>query len=345
MTKLKKHAVFCAALLTAIFALNSCNKVEMGVSSIDPPISYETPTESEEFSEELSFSTETSTSEEALPLSVTVGATTVNLSDNGAECVFTADETAVYTLSVNDGNGLIFWTTLSDSGCVSIEESDGSISLQAGETLTLLIVANDGQTNSLSFLLTKNTAELPPLLCVGNNELSISKADGEAGASYLFSAPADGYYAVNSWMVGGLLIEQDFAIIYTLNGESKTLDGKYTLLSLQKDETVSFAVYAYENAFEEEDSYSVDLNIHTVAVTNEPKTVTLQDNSAPLVFYAAEAGRYSITVSTGATVMQYSTEVWELVAIVSFDAQANSLIELTVFSKTLTEATVTIVKL
>jgi len=336
MMKLKKLTLFCVALLTAVSALISCDKTKTGVSSIDSPVSSKPPEFSEEADSFEEVQSEQTKEEPSPPVLEGLGEHTVALSlEDSVTCVFTAEQCALYTLSTDDEGCCIAWENNNQSGCVS-SKNNAAFPLEKGESLTLILSAEQPQEEFLSFRLIKHTPNTA-LLFVGDNEISLQKTENKQEATLLFIAPADGNYTV--------LSSENANISYVKTVEQGILEGGYTLFALQKDEAILFTVQTNETTFTDKDFCFVDISVRSVIIAGETTEVAVEDDSSPLAFYAIEAGRYTVSVSDGASVLLYCYESWSWVEADSFEAQANTLTELLFLSENEENAVITITKL
>ena len=286
----------------------------------------------------------------ALP-TVTLGETTVEVSAEnagwGVEYTFTAEETAMYTITATHENCTISWGTsdYSKSGYVTYGAAE-EFGLEAGETINLSVGTANYEGDTVTFTLTKGGAYDPSALIVGDNMLKVKEETGVA--EYTFTATVAGNYAINSWSTNdpATATEEDPAvqtISYTVNGETTYVTSAYTLISLAAGDVITFTANVYADYCYYEGSCSLDLSIKSVALVNSSLTVSIVDGQATVYFYATAPATYDLAITEGAQIMTYDWEIWELVAITSVVAdEENSLIALSIYSDTLTEATITI---
>lgn len=286
----------------------------------------------------------------ALP-TVTLGESTVEVSADqagwGVKYTFTAEETAMYTLTATHENCTISWDTpdYSKSGYVTYGAAE-EFGLEAGESINLSVGTANYEGDTVTFTLTKGGAYNPFALVEGDNMLKVKEETGVA--EYTFTAPADGSYAINSCVAkdpatGTEEEPVSASITYTIDNETKYITESHALFTLKAGDTVTFTAYAYENAFLYEETCIIDFAIKTVALAGDTVTVSIVDGEATVYFYATAPATYDLAITEGAQIMTYDWEIWELVAITSVVAdEENSLIALNIYSDTLTEATITI---
>lgn len=283
---------------------------------------------------------------------VVLGENTVEVSAEqagwGVEYTFTAEETAMYTLATEDENCSVSWSNPAKNGYMYFGESN-EFGLEAGEMITLSISTANYEAGTVTFTLTKGGAYDPYALVAGGNNLKVTEADGANGVEYTFVATKDGNYTLNSWCSADpATATEDMpvlsAIAYTVNGETKYVTDVDTLISVKAGDTITFTAYAYHEYAYMDGVCILDLNITPVNLAGEEATVEIVEGEGEISFFVTEAATYTITVTDGATVWEYSFDAWDFVEITSITAEANSIVTLTVRSDTLTEATITIVK-
>lgn len=319
----------------------------------EAPKTSEVP-ETSEASETSEVPETSEPAEEELPAipSITLGENAVEVTADkvfsGVKFTFLSKEAATYSIFTLDDNCRVSWHAINyvKYGSASIDETS-VFDLEANETITLFVFTQNFQADTVVFTFAKGGPHSPSALTVGNNALVVKKADRQN--SYIFTAPANGNYAITYSSVklktSTEYLPVNAYITYTVNGETKRLSSSPTLLTLTAGESVTFTAYATEDAFLYEDSTTFYLTITQVTVAGESVTVAIIDGAGALVFYASEAGTYSIIITDGAKVVQYNMEVWDFVEITSLEVdEACSINHLTVQSETLSEATITIVK-
>jgi hypothetical protein len=277
----------------------------------------------------------------------TLGDNTITLSAEqamrGIDCLFTAKETATYTIAITTENGFISWETDDGyKGGFATAETSSSFLLEVGESVTIHLSTTDNQAGSVTFILTQSNVYNPYALTTGINNLTVTENNGEAGVTYTFTSDTDGYYALNSRACDD---NTSVAISYVINGETKWVDDGQTLLFIQSGGVIHFTVYVYNSNFYQEGVYILPLEITPVAVSNLPYTISLTNGEASFYFYADHVGEYTFDLSKGATLWVYSTEVWEFISVESFVVEkANSLVTLIVKSNLSTKVTITILE-
>ena len=116
------------------------------------------------------------------------------------------------------------------------------------------------------------------------------------------------------------------------------------MLSVKAGDVITFTAYVFDTSCFSDGYCTLDLNITPVNLAGEEATVEIVEGEGEISFFVTEAATYTITVTDGATVWEYSFDAWDFVEITSITAEANSIVTLTVRSDNLTEATITIVK-
>ena len=258
----------------------------------------------------------------------------------GVAYLFTADETALYKLTVTHENCLIFWNTEDEIQFGYVRyNAPQEIGLEEGQTILLSISTENYQADTVSFTLTLGEEFHPYALEEGYNLLQLTKEEGISGLIYTFTAPTRGSYAINSWDCADPTTK---AIVYTVNKETKYITDTQSLFTLQEGEVVTFTAYVYDDESYLDGVATIDLNVTRVILTSEEITIPLTYGEGSVYFFAQAVGSYTFTITEGALVMTFDYTVRDYVAVDTIVVESVGMLVLSIHSDTLSEATITI---
>ena len=155
-------------------------------------------------------------------------------------------------------------------------------------------------TNDSSSTETSSPIELTGL---GAHGLSVPYSQGKTEATYFFTVPEDGVYAISSQSVTAG--EERFALTYTVNGFTDYVTDEKQLLDLKQGDVLLLTAYAYDDSLFVQGSFSIDFSITRQLHVGE-NTLSVIDERVVVYFIPTTDGEYLFTASANAKIFYYS---------------------------------------